>query len=103
MRISPKPLLALRNSVLVGWFLCWNAAFLLAMFLNNFRPPEEGPGRWIVLAALAVTSSFSTAIMVSERFRESLLEPSRRELYRPAPFLLIAALTCFLFVELAMT
>jgi type VI protein secretion system component VasK len=97
MRISAKPLAALRLWFIVAFVVFWNAALLLAKWIDD-QSGADGLGRWLMIATLGVTALLAVAIMVSERVRKWLLDPLRRDLYDPEPFVLIAIVTGFMAV-----
>lgn len=86
-------LLALRTWVLGTWMLLWVGSALAAQGISGWDTKLiDGPGRWVAVAALGGTSVLALAINMSERMQERVLEPTRRELFDPAPFLFLGLL-----------
>lgn len=95
--ISPKPLLSLRTWFIVAFVLTWNV-LLLGVKVGLFVPEAELP---ITLGVIGGTSVLAFAISISWRLRLLLLEPSRRDLYQPLPFVFIGFVTAVLAGALA--
>jgi hypothetical protein len=96
-------LLSVRTWMLGTWMLLWTMSGFLAKWVNGGMDMKvtSGPGRWVAVAALAGTAVFTLAMSMSERMRELMLEPSRREHFQPKPFVFFGLITAVLAVEFA--
>jgi hypothetical protein len=94
-------LLSLRTWVLGAWILLWTVLGFAAMLINGVGTKlTAGPGRWVAFAALACTALLTLGISSSERLREAVVEPSKRELYDPQPFIWIGLITAVMAIQL---
>jgi hypothetical protein len=102
MPTSLNWLLSLRTWVLGTWMLLWTGFFLLSIFLNEAGTKlTAGPGRWAAVAALTGTALLALGSTMSERLREVVIEPTRRDLYDPKPLVYLGLLTAMLAIQLA--
>lgn len=95
MRLSTEPFTALRT-----WLIAVFVVFLFSIraVAKAFTggPNEALMNQWLGSASMAIIASLAIAIVVSERVRDWLLDPNRRDRYEPTPFVLIAIFTSFM-------
>jgi hypothetical protein len=102
MPTSLNWLLSLRTWVLGTWMLLWTGSFLLSIFVSEPGTKlTAGPGRWVAVAALTGTALLALGSTMSERLREVVIEPTKRDLYDPKPLVYLGLLSAMLAIQLA--
>ncbi len=90
--------LSLKTSVLVTFFIIWNAGFLFSMYRNGWAFEFEDANKLPASIILFLASVFAYVVASSNYAREKMLEPKRAHDFRKKDFYLLGFITLILCV-----